>query len=123
MDAIPGWGRSSAASFRASPRRYGQRKTRTRRWWLPGAGLALAVAALYTLAATSTIAPVPSRGAAWWLVTVALHAPLLLIFCFLASGLVERLGFYARGRAAAVPGRIPAEFPTVCVQLPMFNEH
>jgi cellulose synthase/poly-beta-1,6-N-acetylglucosamine synthase-like glycosyltransferase len=90
---------------------------------LPGAGLALAVAALYILAASSVIAPVPTRGAAWWLVTAALHAPLLLILCFLAGGLVERLGFYVRGRAAAVPGRLPAEFPTVCVQLPMFNEH
>jgi hypothetical protein len=85
--------------------------------------MALAVAALYILAATSTIAPVPTRGAAWWPVTVALHTPLLPILCFLAGGLVERLGFYARGRAEAVPGRIPAVFPTVCVQLPMFNEH
>ena len=46
-----------------------------------------------------------------------------MIVCFLAGGLVERLGFYFRGRAAAVPGRLPATYPTVCVQLPMFNEH
>ncbi len=46
-----------------------------------------------------------------------------LILCFLAAGLVERIGFYFRGRAAAAPGRLPERCPTVCVQLPMFNEH
>jgi cellulose synthase/poly-beta-1,6-N-acetylglucosamine synthase-like glycosyltransferase len=42
---------------------------------------------------------------------------------FLVGGLVERLGFYWRGRAPEPAGRLPAVHPTVCVQLPMYNEH
>jgi cellulose synthase/poly-beta-1,6-N-acetylglucosamine synthase-like glycosyltransferase len=79
---------------------------------------------LFVLAATSVVgAGVKTGGAGWWLLTIALHVPLLVILFFLAGGLVERFGFYFRGRATAVPGRLPTSYPTVCVQLPMFNEH
>jgi cellulose synthase/poly-beta-1,6-N-acetylglucosamine synthase-like glycosyltransferase len=95
------------------------------RWWAPSLVLAAIATGLFVLAATSVVGLgwVVSGSAGWWLVTTALHVPLLLILCFLAGGLVERFGFYFRGRAAAAPGRLPATYPTVCVQLPMFNEH
>ena len=63
------------------------------------------------------------RSPGWWAVTIALHLPFLVIVLFLVGGLVERFGFFWRGRAPEPPGRLPAEYPTVCVQLPMFNEH
>jgi cellulose synthase/poly-beta-1,6-N-acetylglucosamine synthase-like glycosyltransferase len=96
-----------------------------RPWWLASLAFGCFATALVVLAATSVVGPrlVPLGGAAWWLLTALLHAPLLAILWFLACGLVERLGFYVRGRAPAPPGRLPANRPAVCVQLPMFNEH
>jgi cellulose synthase/poly-beta-1,6-N-acetylglucosamine synthase-like glycosyltransferase len=100
-------------------------RSRGRRWWAPSLVLAAVATALFVLAATSVVGPglVATGSAGWWLLTIALHVPLLVILCFLAGGIVERLGFYLRGRAAATPGRLPESCPTVCVQLPMFNEH
>ena len=63
-----------------------------------------------------------ARGARWWAVTAALHLPYFVVLLFLVGGLVERFGFFWRGRAPEPGGRLPAELPTVCVQLPMFNE-
>jgi cellulose synthase/poly-beta-1,6-N-acetylglucosamine synthase-like glycosyltransferase len=63
------------------------------------------------------------RSAGWWAFTSVLHLPFFVILIFLVGGLVERLGFYWRGREPEPAGRLPAEYPTVCVQLPMFNEH
>jgi len=60
---------------------------------------------------------------AGWLAMTLLHLPYLGILIFLGFGLVERVGFFWRGRAAVAPGRPPASLPMVCVQLPMFNEH
>jgi cellulose synthase/poly-beta-1,6-N-acetylglucosamine synthase-like glycosyltransferase len=118
MNAIPAQGTSSTAIFTALWRRPG-------RWWWPSLALAAVATALLVLAATSALdtSGITVGGTAWWLVTGALHLPLLLILAFLAGGLVERIGFYARGRAEAIPGPLPARLPTVCVQLPMFNEH
>jgi cellulose synthase/poly-beta-1,6-N-acetylglucosamine synthase-like glycosyltransferase len=59
----------------------------------------------------------------WWVLTTVLHLPFLAILFFLILGISERLGFYWKGRAPESPGRMPAVHPTVCVQLPMFNEH
>jgi cellulose synthase/poly-beta-1,6-N-acetylglucosamine synthase-like glycosyltransferase len=94
-------------------------------WWQPNVALAVAMLAILLAAAASVIGPgVIARGStAWWAVTALLHIPLLVIFGFLVCGLIERVGFYWRGRAPAVPGRLPGNHPTVCVQLPMFNEH
>jgi cellulose synthase/poly-beta-1,6-N-acetylglucosamine synthase-like glycosyltransferase len=99
-------------------------RSRARRWWAPSLVLAAVATVLFVLAATSVLGPGRAAvgSAAWWLLTIALHLPLLVILCFLAAGIVERFGFYFRGRAAAAPGRLPT-YPTVCVQLPMFNEH
>jgi cellulose synthase/poly-beta-1,6-N-acetylglucosamine synthase-like glycosyltransferase len=63
------------------------------------------------------------RSAGWWLFTTALHLPFAVILLFLIGGFVERVGFYWRGRAPESAGELPAVYPTVCVQLPMFNEH
>jgi cellulose synthase/poly-beta-1,6-N-acetylglucosamine synthase-like glycosyltransferase len=96
-----------------------------RPWWLATLAFGGVATALLLLAATSVVGPglVAIGGVAWWLLTAALHVPLLAILWFLAGGLVERLGFYVRGRAPSAPGRLPATRPTICVQLPMFNEH
>jgi cellulose synthase/poly-beta-1,6-N-acetylglucosamine synthase-like glycosyltransferase len=59
----------------------------------------------------------------WWVVTTTLHLPFITILVFLGMGIVERLGFYWKGRAPEQPGRMPDTHPTVCIQLPMFNEH
>jgi cellulose synthase/poly-beta-1,6-N-acetylglucosamine synthase-like glycosyltransferase len=100
-------------------------RSRAWRWWAPGLVLACLAAALFVLAVSSVVGPgrVATGSRGWWLLTTASHLPLGMILCFLAGGLVERLGFYFRGRAAANPGRLPGTYPTVCVQLPMFNEH
>jgi cellulose synthase/poly-beta-1,6-N-acetylglucosamine synthase-like glycosyltransferase len=115
----------SAAPDPAPPASPDRGRSRGRRWWAPSLVLAAVATALFILAATSVIGPerVATGSAGWWLLTIALHVPLLVILCFLAGGLIERLGFYLRGRAAAAPGRLPESYPTVCVQLPMFNEH
>jgi cellulose synthase/poly-beta-1,6-N-acetylglucosamine synthase-like glycosyltransferase len=63
------------------------------------------------------------RSVGWWVFTSVLHLPFFVILIFLVGGLVERLGFYWRGREPEPAGRLPSEYPTVCVQLPMFNEH
>jgi cellulose synthase/poly-beta-1,6-N-acetylglucosamine synthase-like glycosyltransferase len=115
----------SAAPDPAPPASPDGGPSRGRGWWAPSLVLAAVATALFVLAATSVVGPgrVETGSAGWWLLTIALHVPLLVILCFLAGGLVERLGFYFRGRAASAPGRPPENYPTVCVQLPMFNEH
>ena len=98
---------------------------RPRRWWAPGLALAAGATLLLALAAASVLdsLPVATSSTGWWVTTLALHVPLFLVLVFLMCGLVERLGYFWRGRAAASPGLLPTRVPTVCVQLPMFNEH
>jgi cellulose synthase/poly-beta-1,6-N-acetylglucosamine synthase-like glycosyltransferase len=62
------------------------------------------------------------RSAGWWIVTLLLHLPFALIVAFVLGGLVERVGYFWRGRRPRAPGRLPVSWPSVCVQLPMFNE-
>ncbi len=95
------------------------------RWWMPTIALmAVAVGLLVYAAGADPGAGWFEFGSAnWWLATVTMHLPLTLILFFLAAGIVERLGFYWKGRAAEQPGQLPSLYPTVCVQLPMFNEH
>ena len=97
------------------------------RWWMPGiliititiaAGLFLTAARAITGAAWFEVG---SSG--WWVLTSVLHLPFFGILLFLIIGIGERLGFYWKGRAPEQPGKMPAVYPTVCVQLPMFNEH
>lgn len=96
--------------------------TRAGNWWWPAvviAGLAVAASALVIAAPAIRV----DRGSTlWWLIAVPLHAPLVLIGVFLVGGMVERIGYLVLGRAPASAGRPPSLLPTVCVQLPMYNE-
>jgi cellulose synthase/poly-beta-1,6-N-acetylglucosamine synthase-like glycosyltransferase len=78
---------------------------------------------LYLVTSGHGAAGAQVRSAGWWALTTALHLPYLVILLFVIGGLVERLGYYRHGRAPEPAGRLPAVYPTVCVQLPMFNEH
>jgi hypothetical protein len=95
------------------------------RWWMPSVVAGALSAGLFFYCAMSEAGAgwFETRSAGWWVLTTALHLPFLVILVFLVGGLVERLGFYWRGRAPQPTGRLPAVYPTVCVQLPMFNEH
>jgi cellulose synthase/poly-beta-1,6-N-acetylglucosamine synthase-like glycosyltransferase len=95
------------------------------RWWMPSAALGALSTGLFIYCAMSEAGAgwFETRSAGWWVLTTALHLPFWVILVFLVGGLVERLGFYWRGRAPEPSGRLPAVYPTVCVQLPMFNEH
>jgi cellulose synthase/poly-beta-1,6-N-acetylglucosamine synthase-like glycosyltransferase len=93
------------------------------RWWMPIASLGVVWLALLadqllvraTHGAETTAPALPLMA--------LLHAPYVLILALLAFGLVERIGFYWRGREPHVAGTLPALKPKVCIQLPMFNEH
>ncbi|ACQ79186.1 glycosyl transferase family 2 [Beutenbergia cavernae DSM 12333] len=67
------------------------------------------------------VAPEPG-SAAWWALGTLGHLPFGVIVLFLAGGMVERLGYLRAGRAPRRAGRLPDLLPSVCVQLPMFNE-
>lgn len=90
-------------------------------WWLLTIGVALTMVTVSVVALTLS-APLRGTGL-WWVLTLILHAPMVVILFFLSGGLVERLGYLVRGRRAPVPGVLPSDLPTVCVQVPMYNEH
>jgi cellulose synthase/poly-beta-1,6-N-acetylglucosamine synthase-like glycosyltransferase len=94
------------------------------RWWMPSLAVFAVSAALFVGLATSDPGEgwFPEGSAGWWSLTTVLHLPYLVILLFVVGGLVERLGFYWRGRTPERAGRLPADYPSVCVQLPMFNE-
>jgi cellulose synthase/poly-beta-1,6-N-acetylglucosamine synthase-like glycosyltransferase len=93
-------------------------------WWLPSLAVFAISAGFLVYSAMSEPGGWFEVGsAAWWAFTSALHLPHVVTLFFLLGGLVERVGFYWRGRAPESPGSLPTEHPTVCVQLPMFNEH
>jgi cellulose synthase/poly-beta-1,6-N-acetylglucosamine synthase-like glycosyltransferase len=126
-DALTASPPRAATALDAQAAATGRRPAQARagRWWMAGLVLALVATAIFAAAAASTIGSglIARGGAAWWALTAVFHVPLLLIFAFLAGGLIERFGFYFRGRTPAIPGRLPRRHPSVCVQLPMFNEH
>jgi cellulose synthase/poly-beta-1,6-N-acetylglucosamine synthase-like glycosyltransferase len=96
-----------------------------RPWWLPLLGVVAALAVGVTVSAlVGRRGPIATVGSpSWWALTAVAHLPFMLIVVFLVGGMVERIGYFARGRAAEHAGRVPGIRPTVCVQLPMFNEH
>lgn len=91
-------------------------------WWLPVVPLALVLTGLLVLAGFGVLEPARTGSATWWLLALLGHLPFLAILGYLAAGLVERVGYLRHGRTAAVPGLLPAQLPTVAVQLPMFEE-
>jgi cellulose synthase/poly-beta-1,6-N-acetylglucosamine synthase-like glycosyltransferase len=97
------------------------------RWWMPGILVStIAIAAglfLYATHDSASAAWFEVGSPGWWVLTTVLHLPFLGILFFLIIGISERLGFYWKGRALEQPGKMPAVRPTVCVQLPMFNEY
>ena len=97
----------------------------TFRWWIPGGALFLIAAGLLAGSAHyGTAGPwLAADSLGWWAVTTTLHLPFATILFFLAMGIIERVGFFWRGRAPQAPGQLPQRPPTVCVQLPMFNEY
>lgn len=109
----------AATSARTSTRRAGARVP----WWV--ASLVFGGAMLVLAAAAFAVGDgAPGRGTPlWWSLTALAHAPLLLIWCFLLGGLIERLGYFRQGRTPREAGPLPAWLPRICVQLPMFNEH
>jgi Glycosyltransferase like family 2 len=96
-----------------------------RRWWLPGLvfGLGCAAATGGIAAWEAWPARLAVGGAAWGAAIAVSHLPVAVIGALLVGGLVEHVGYFWRGRIPLRPGRLPAELPKVCVQLPMFNEH
>jgi cellulose synthase/poly-beta-1,6-N-acetylglucosamine synthase-like glycosyltransferase len=114
-----------ATPLSSSGRTEGSRPRWRFRWWMPSlAAFALCGVLFAHLAGTDGgTGWFQPRSAGWWAVTTVLHLPYLVILLFVVGGLVERLGYFRHGRAPEPAGRLPAEYPTVCVQLPMFNEH
>jgi cellulose synthase/poly-beta-1,6-N-acetylglucosamine synthase-like glycosyltransferase len=96
-----------------------------RPWWLVSAAVGVALTALVALSAIrgAGASRLDPGTLGWWVVTTVLHLPYAVILCFLLGGVVERVGYYWRGRALEPTGRLPHLRPTVCVQLPMYNEH
>jgi cellulose synthase/poly-beta-1,6-N-acetylglucosamine synthase-like glycosyltransferase len=120
----PAAGEAPCPPQTAGPVLHSGRKLPRIPWWgLAGLILAAWAALLCATLAGGGAFPTVVSSPGWWCVTIALHLPYLLILLFLACGIVERIGFFWKGRATEVAGRLPATLPTVCVQLPMFNEH
>jgi cellulose synthase/poly-beta-1,6-N-acetylglucosamine synthase-like glycosyltransferase len=92
------------------------------RWWLPAVALAGGYFALLAWQmGQGAQAGLPDSPREWVLAGL-LHLPYVLILALLGFGLVERLGYFWRGRRPPSAGQLPTQCPKVCVQLPMFNE-
>ena len=92
-------------------------------WWFPN--LLLAILSSYMLSHSFDKGPLEFEvlSEKWILLTGLLHIPYAIIFTFLFAGFIEHVGYFIRGRSREEKGSIPSPLPTVCVQLPMFNEH
>lgn len=85
-----------------------------------------AVSLIWLAAFVLTLArAVPQTGTASTMSTalaVLLHFPYIAILTYMCFGLVERIGFRWHGKQPVASGNLPPSIPSVCVQLPMFNE-
>jgi cellulose synthase/poly-beta-1,6-N-acetylglucosamine synthase-like glycosyltransferase len=98
----------------------------TGRWRPPLWILAAACAATWTALYLYTLLNQPV-GVLWsspWRPAAAfvLHLPYMATLVLIGLGLIERIGYFRKGRASVPPGSLPRRLPSVCVQLPMFNE-
>ena len=50
---------------------------------------------------------VGSGRGGWWLLVTAVYVPLFVIGAFLCAGMVERVGYFWRGRTPSEPGSLP----------------
>jgi cellulose synthase/poly-beta-1,6-N-acetylglucosamine synthase-like glycosyltransferase len=83
---------------------------------------AIAGVGLAVFVVTGRVDAASPGSAVWWTLVVATHLPFVVIIAFVVGGLIERFGYFVRGRRPRRPGRLPEHTPMVCVQLPMFNE-
>lgn len=95
------------------------------KWWTASIGVLVTalMLAFFAVALNFQNASGVKGTVTWLVITLMLHIPFMLIAFFQLFGIIERIGFYWKGRKPEAPGVMPAEYPTVCVQLPMFNEH
>jgi cellulose synthase/poly-beta-1,6-N-acetylglucosamine synthase-like glycosyltransferase len=95
------------------------------RWWMASLSLLLVAFALilFSVETGSHDRKVEIGDMRRTIVTMILHVPFLGLLLLQVMGIVERLGFYWRGRKPELQGKMPLDYPTVCVQLPMYNEH
>ncbi len=114
---------SAPPAAAAAPAAGGLAARRRLPWWLALGLFTLAYATLFGLYAVDALPRSSLESPAAWALMALLHLPYLLILLMLGFGVVERIGWFWRGRRPHAPGRLPAQLPTVCVQLPMFNEH
>ncbi len=95
----------------------------TRPWWrwnvVLGLVAGVGVAVMAVVDPGSMLQP---GSVGWWLAVMVTHLPWFVLLGFLVGGVIERIGYFARGRKPAAPGKLPDVAPRVCVQLPMFNE-
>lgn len=91
-------------------------------WWAVGAAIVAAYAGLFFYFLTQGAPAEGADSAGEWAWMALLHLPYIGIMLLFVFGLIERVGFFWRGRAPHVAGRLPAVVPKVCIQLPMFNE-
>jgi cellulose synthase/poly-beta-1,6-N-acetylglucosamine synthase-like glycosyltransferase len=95
------------------------------KWWMVNVGVLLIALGLVLFATVSGHHPgsdhIGTPG--WLLITALLHLPFVAIILFQVFGIVERIGYFWKGRTPEAAGQMPQEYPKVCVQLPMFNEH
>jgi cellulose synthase/poly-beta-1,6-N-acetylglucosamine synthase-like glycosyltransferase len=95
------------------------------KWWMANTGLlvvALSLGVFFIVSGRNDITGEIGTPA-WLLITIIFHVPFVGIMVFQLAGITERIGFYWKGRAPEKPGKLPTQYPKVCVQLPMFNEH
>lgn len=95
------------------------------KWWMPGS-IIMVVAfglLLFSIGTEHDNKQFEIGELEWVVITSLFHLPFFGILLLQVIGLVERIGFYWRGRKPETAGKMPQEYPSVCVQLPMFNEH
>lgn len=100
----------------------GRKAARRTPWWIGTLTVAVVATAVSLFAVTNHIANPAIFSGSWWILTIVFHLPFVVIALFLLGGFIERIGYFWRGRRTRTHAPLPAELPTVCIQLPMFNE-
>ncbi len=104
------------------PRSWVAGQARPKRFWIVAAALLALWVVLFVHFGLLRTEGQAQANVGTVLSAIALHMPYLAILGFLFFGMVERIGYIKRARRSVQAGRLPAQAPHVCVQLPMFNE-